>query len=165
MLKAGIPEPDADQIIALYHRDHPSETPSDIYFPNDERPGCPRLRDCASRAKGLRKAKANVYMYHFEWNPPLNDGKWKAFHTSELPLTMRLVEFPESEELSKQIAGAWASFARNGNPNRSGLPNWPAYSLKERSTMLFNAGKSAAVNDPDRDERMALQKYPSAGPL
>jgi len=163
-LKAGIPESDADQIIALYHRDHPSETPSDIYFRMTSDRGV-RGFAIAQAERRLAQGNASVYMYHFEWNTPLLGGKLKAFHTSELPLAMRLVEFPESEELSKQIAGAWASFARNGNPNHSGLSNWPAYSLDERATMLFNVGKSEAVNDPDRDERVALRMYPSQGPL
>jgi para-nitrobenzyl esterase len=160
VLKAGIPESDADKIVALYHRDHPSETPSEIYFRMTSDRGV-RSSAVGQAERRLAQGKANVYMYHFEWNTPLLGGKLRAFHTSELPLAMRLVEFPESEELSKQIAGAWASFARNGNPNHSGLSNWPAYSIKERSTMLFNVGKSEAVNDPDRDERIALQMYPS----
>jgi para-nitrobenzyl esterase len=65
-----------------------------------------------------------VYMYNFAWNTPVFDGKLRAFHTSELPMIFRRVEYPESEGLSRQLAGTWAGFARNGNPNHAGLPNW-----------------------------------------
>lgn len=164
LVKGGIPEPDANRIIALYHRDHPSETPSDLYFRMASDRGA-RQNALAQAERRIAQGKANVYMYHFEWNTPLLDGKLRAFHTAELPLAMRLVEFPESEELSRQIAGAWASFARNGNPQHPGLPKWPAYSITERATMLFNVPVSGAVNDPDREERLALQKYPSGNLL
>jgi carboxylesterase type B len=43
--------------------------------------------------------------------------------------------------------------------------NWPAYTAAERSTMIFDASKTGAVNDPDRDERLALRNYPSGKPL
>ena len=48
---------------------------------------------------------------------------------------MRCVRYPEAEQLSKQIAGAWAAFARTGNPAHSELPNWPAYDRSGRSVM------------------------------
>jgi para-nitrobenzyl esterase len=164
VVKAKIPDPDAGKIIALYHRDHPAQTPSDIYFrmASDR---AARQNAVAQAERRIAQGKASVYMYHFEWNTPLVDGKLRAFHTAELPLAMRLVEFPESEELSRQISGAWASFARNGNPQHRGLPNWPAYSITGRATMLFNIPESKAVNDPDRDERLALQNYPSGNLL
>ena len=164
VVKAGIPESDAREIIALYHRDHPKENPSDIYFrmASDR---AARSHAVTQAERRIAQGKAHVYMYHFEWNTPLLDGKLRAFHTAELPLAMRLVEFPESEKLSRQIAGAWAAFARNGNPQHSGLPKWPAFSVTERATTLFNAPVSEAVNDPDRDERMALLKHPSSSLL
>jgi para-nitrobenzyl esterase len=77
---------------------------------------------------------------------------------------MRLVRFPESEELSRQLSGAWAAFARSGNPGQKSLP-WPAYTLERRTTMVFDAPKSGAVDDPDRDERVMLRDRPSGKPL
>jgi para-nitrobenzyl esterase len=112
------------------------------------------------------QAKANVYMYYCQWDTPLAQGdmRVKSFHTSDLPLTMRLVLFPESDPLSRQLSGAWAAFARTGNPSQKGLP-WPAFTLRERTTMVFDAPKSQAVSDPDRDERLALANYPSGNLL
>jgi len=90
--------------------------------------------------------------------------KIKSFHTSDLPLTMRLVEFPESVQLSRQLSGAWAAFARTGNPSQKG-PAWPAYTLAQRATMVFDGPKSEVVNDPDKDERLMMRDRPSGGPL
>jgi carboxylesterase type B len=55
---------------------------------------------------------------------------------------MRLVLNPESEELSKLMARAWAGFAQNGNPNHSRPPHWERYSAGKKATMVFDAGKS-----------------------
>jgi para-nitrobenzyl esterase len=95
-------------------------------------------------------------MYYFAWDTPIYGGKLKAFHTAELPLAVRLVLNPEAEALSKQIAGAWAAFARNGNPNHSGLPKWEKYSASKEATMVFDAGKSALVFEPAREELSLL---------
>jgi para-nitrobenzyl esterase len=100
-------------------------------------------------------------MYYFAWNTPCGGGRMRAFHTAELPLAMRLVAYPEAEQLSRQISAAWAAFARTGKPSHAGLPAWPAYTLEKRSTMIFDAASSAAVNDPDGDERRMLLKRPS----
>ena len=96
-------------------------------------------------------------MYYFAWDTPCAEGKIKAFHTAELPLAMRLVCYPESEQLSRQVSGAWAAFARSGDPNHSGLPKWPAYTIPQRATMVFDARQSQVVNDPDGEERVFLR--------
>jgi len=46
----------------------------------------------------MEQGKGKVYVYYGQWNTPLGQGalKIKAFHTSDLPLTMRLVLFPGS---------------------------------------------------------------------
>ena len=88
------------------------------------------------------------------------DGKVKTFHTADLPLMLRLVMYPESEQLSRQLSGAWAAFARSGDPSQKGLA-WPAYTLLQRATIVFNADKSEAVNDPNGEERIFVRDIPS----
>ncbi|MBN1583967.1 MAG: carboxylesterase family protein [Anaerolineae bacterium] len=85
---------------------------------------------------------ANVYVYRFDWQTPTRDGKLKAFHTAGLPLAMRLALYPESEQLSKQIAATWATFARTGDPSHPGIPKWPAYTAGEQATMLWDVPQS-----------------------
>jgi para-nitrobenzyl esterase len=118
-----------------------------------------RNRAIAQAEHKAAQSKANVYMYHFEWNTPCGEGRVRAFHTAELPLVMRLTMYPESEQLSKQLSGAWAAFARTGNPSQNGLA-WPAYTASTRTTMIFDASRSEPRNDPDRDERIMLNDLP-----
>jgi para-nitrobenzyl esterase len=159
----GIPADMLDPLLALYRRRHPGETPSDLFF---------RIAaDRGARWNAVRQAElkiaqggAEVYMYYFAWNTPCGGGRLRAFHTAELPLAMRLVAHPEAEPLSRQIGAAWAAFARTGNPGRPGLP-WPAYTLEQRATMIFDAPGSVVVNDPDGEQRRMLREHPSGSLL
>lgn len=44
----------------------------------------------------------------------------------------------------------WVAFARMGNPNHSGMRQWPAYTPKDRATMIF-ADHCKLMNDPQKD--------------
>jgi para-nitrobenzyl esterase len=46
-----------------------------------------------------------------------------------------------------RLAGAWAAFARTGDPNHGGIPHWPAYDPAQRATMIF-ATDMRVENDP-----------------
>jgi para-nitrobenzyl esterase len=81
----------------------------------------------------------------------------KAFHTAELPLALRLVRYPESDTLSRQISAAWAAFARDGDPNHAGLPTWPAYNAEWRATMVLDQA-CEVIDDPDRERRLLLSQ-------
>jgi para-nitrobenzyl esterase len=160
LVESGIPSADVGPLLDAYHRDHPSDTPSDIYFRISTDRGA-RWNTVRQAELKIMQRKAKAYVYYFAWEPPVTDRKYKAFHTAEHPLSLRLVRYPEAEQLSKQISGAWVAFARHGTPNRPGLPDWPAYSTTERATMVFDRPKSAAVIDPDREERLMLLDWPT----
>jgi para-nitrobenzyl esterase len=165
IVKAGIAEGDVDALLALYRRDHPKDNPTDLFFRISTDRGARRNATRQAELK-VEQGKANVYVWYCQWNTPLTDGtkKIKSFHTCDLPLAMRLVLFPESEQLSRQLSGAWAAFARTGNPSQKGL-TWPAYTLRERATMIFDGARSEVINDPDREERVMLRDRPSGGLL
>ncbi len=158
-ITAGIPEQEAKSLISQYRRDYPTETASDLYFRISSDRGA-RRNAIAQAEEKLKQRSGAVYMYHFSWNTPLLDGKLRAFHTAELPLAMRLVLYPQTEELSRQIAGAWAGFAHTGNPNHAGLPHWKTYSIAKRSTMVFDLGNTRLVNAPAKRELELLAPYP-----
>ena len=163
LVKNGIPGGRVEPLLALYRRDHPDESPSDWYFRISTDRGA--RRNAAKQAElKLAEGNARVFVYYFQWNTPLDGGKLRAFHTSDLPLEMRLTLYPETERLSRQLSGAWAAFARTGSPSQKSLA-WPAYTLEQRATMVFDAKESKSVNDPDREERLMLRDLPSGGLL
>lgn len=118
-----------------------------------------------------RKAaqKAPVYSYYFTWKSPVRDGKLKAFHTLEIPFVLENVDNGKSMTgtgedrypLQEKMSGAWAAFARSGNPNHKGLANWPAFHTTDRATMVFD-NECKVVNDPHGEERRALNELRQA---
>jgi para-nitrobenzyl esterase len=54
---------------------------------------------------------------------------------------------------------AWLAFARSGDPNAPGVPQWPRYDIHRRATMEF--GKvTGLVNDPAGAQRRAWDGLP-----
>jgi para-nitrobenzyl esterase len=112
-----------------------------------------------------RKAaqKAPVYMYYFTWRSPVREGKLKAFHTLEIPFVTENVDEAKSMTgtgqdryaLQDKMSATWVAFARSGNPGHKGLPDWPAFTPDKRATMFFD-NTCKLVNDPNREERLAL---------
>ena len=87
-------------------------------------------------------------------------GKFRTTHTMEIGFMFDNVERgqslngvgPRQDQLAQRMSGAWAAFARTGDPNHKGLPAWPAYDTPSRATMLFD-DECAVVYDPAHAER------------
>ena len=123
---------------------YPSDTkPSDLIDVDTRfRPGAVYQANTKSAVAG----GAPVYMYLFDWQSPVLDGKFKAVHCMELAFVFnnigRCEEMTggtkEAYALADKVSQAWINFARNGNPNHKGLPLWPAYNSNNTATMHFN---------------------------
>ena len=48
--------------------------------------------------------------------------------------------------LGRLTSSAWTAFARTGNPNTPGLPQWPKYDASRRATMIFDV-ENKVVNE------------------
>lgn len=162
LVQTGISDAAVGHLLALYHRDYPQDSPSDLYFRIGADRGI-RTRLLAQVERKIEQGQANVYVYQFDWRTPAGDGKLKAFHTAGLPLAMRLALYPESEQLSRQIAAAWAAFARTGSPSHPGIPEWPAYTAAGQATMFWDVPQCRIVNAPDAEMRQVLQAFPFDG--
>lgn len=156
-----------DDIIAIYRKNRPHASPSDLFFviTSDQRIRLGAITQ-AERKSALGKAPA--YMYFLTWKAPIEDGKWRTPHTLELPFVFETYDKAtitgtgsERKILGDRISGAWASFARNGNPNSKGLPKWNPYTTSDRWTMIFD-NECTAANDPNREERLAIQNLARA---
>ena len=56
------------------------------------------------------------------------------------------VEGPEAHALSARTMDAWLSFAREGAPSSSGLPEWPAYCRDVPATMRLSIEPSLLLD-------------------
>jgi para-nitrobenzyl esterase len=99
-------------------------------------------------------------MYLFAWRSPALGGRMGAPHTVEIPFVFDNTDIPQVmtaggpgiKALAARTSEAWIQFARSGNPNHKGLPNWPVYTTTERATMVFD-NVCELVNDPGSEER------------
>ncbi len=119
--------------------------------------------DRSFRIPTIRQADAQlqynvpVWMYRFDWPSPAFDGQLGACHALEMPFVWNTIASPFSQfllgnavasvqPLIDQIHTTWATFIRTGNPNNDLLPDWPAYTTAQRSTMIFNETSQVLEN-------------------
>lgn len=89
--------------------------------------------------------KSPVWVYQFSHVPPDKPDfpNYGAFHTSEVPYALNALKHwdrpwqPYDLELAGRMSDAWVRFARTGNPNGPGLPEWKAYKKEEGNIMEF----------------------------
>jgi len=134
----------ADVYIAAVKKAYPKDTdPKDLIDVDTRfRPGAV----AQANEKSALEGGAPVYMYLFTWQSPVFNGKYKALHCMELPFVFNNIDRcqhmtgggEEAKILADKMSQAWINFARNGNPNHAGLPNWPAYTAANTATMHFD---------------------------
>lgn len=150
---------EADALIAAYRSNRPDASPSDLYFAITTDQNM-RVR-CVTQAERLAaRPAASTFLYQLNWRTPVQNGQLGSPHSLELPFVfnhVRLMENvagrgPAQDRLAAQMSGAWAAFARTGNPNHGGLPDWPAYETGRRATMIFDT-ECRVEDDPNGVER------------
>jgi para-nitrobenzyl esterase len=143
----------ADAIIAAYRRAFPSASPFLLFGKMRTDRGARRnAYTLADRKAALRRAPA--YMYILEFPSPAYGGRFGSVHVTDVPLVFHNIEGhpltgsgPDSRRMADQMAAGWVAFAKTGNPNHAGIPDWPAYTPDKRQTMIFNQ-TSRVENDP-----------------
>jgi para-nitrobenzyl esterase len=155
----------ADRLIAAYKKARPMASNLDVYFAiaSDNAMGAD-VYTATERKAAL--GKAAVYAYELTWTMPVQGGKLGSPHLLDLPLVFGNVEIARGmlgpgaspQVLSDRMGNAWGAFARTGNPNHQGLPQWPAYQTPRRATMIFN-NECKVANDPLRGEHAAMAAF------
>jgi para-nitrobenzyl esterase len=152
---------DRRQVIAAYRKWYPSYSPADVFFAATTASRSWRGQVIeADRRAAQPVASAHTWVFQFDWQTPIDGGKWGAHHGLDVPFVFdNAAIVPEKVgtgrdviELAARMSDAWITFARTGNPNGRGLPQWPVFDLTRRATMVFNK-ETRVVDDPRGDER------------
>ena len=95
-----------------------------------------------------KTGKSKAFLYYFDQHPdhPPDSPRfgWGAPHAAECPFVFQHLELranertPGDQALSETIVAYWTNFAKRGDPNGPGLPNWPAFDPKLDVLMNFS---------------------------
>lgn len=159
-------------VIARYREWHPEYSPADVFFAatTDSRSWRGQVIE-ADRRAAQPPGSAPTFVFQFDWPTPVDGGKWGAHHGLDVPfvfdnaaITPRLVGAGEEQlQLAARMSDAWIAFARTGSPNTSSIPQWPAFTLDRRATMVFD--RTVRVqDDPRGNERRWFGQVPYVQP-
>src|SRR6185295_11839419 len=115
------------------------------------------------------KGKGKAYVYYFDVRTPQSPNG--ANHGAEIGYVFGnlggpgggpagLAGPPSAQDvaMSDLVSSYWVNFAKSGDPNGAGLPQWPAFTAQAQNAMIFDA-KSSARPLPNMTQLKAFDTY------
>ena len=112
-------------------------------------------------ANQMVKAGAPVYSYYLTYVAAARrDTQPGAAHTDDIAFILQTLDSEsdldvvtdKDRQVSELMSAYWVQFAKTGNPNRTGLPEWPAYDVSEG--LILEIGDTVQVQKKLLQERM-----------
>jgi para-nitrobenzyl esterase len=116
---------------------------------------------------------STLYRYEFDDAPPApakaeasggDAAPRGAYHSAEIEFVFSVLASkdlpwrPEDKALSDLMSSYWSNFAKNGDPNGTGLPGWPAYNSRGRYAVMHLDASSHEAPDDHRERYLFLDK-------
>lgn len=162
-LKPWLPEDQIAPVTQMYKRIYPGVRNDEILY----MAGTDRGYFLDSTIQAERKAAqgaAPAFYYAFYRETPVEGGRYHVPHASEIPFIFDNLDkavsiggqpTPAAQKLADTMSAAWASFARDGDPNHAGMINWPKYNGQTRPTMMLDE-TLRVENDPRSEQRRKM---------
>ena len=109
-----------------------------------------------------------VYFYFFDQHPEYPEDSPQFGHGSPHGQDIAYVfkhldpSHPDTTQsdlrLSESMATYWANFARHGDPNGKGVPEWPAFNIESQRVMYLQQQPNAGPV-PDQESLEVLDRY------
>ena len=110
----------------------------------------------------LQRTTGEVTTYRYEFDrarpmPPGSTGsdlRPRAYHSAEIEYVFSMLPHganpwpQEDRSLAALMSAYWANFAKTGDPNGPGLPQWPAYNSQSGAEVMHFDAESKASEDP-----------------
>ncbi len=148
----------AREVVDAYAKAFPAAKPVEVWaLVASNRQGVVALADAKS------KQAPPVFVAWFGWQPPLFDGRIRAFHCVDICFWFHNTDLMLSHtgggarprKLADRMAGSLLQFMKTGDPNGTGLTPWPKYTSANGETLILD-DVCEVKNDPDREARKAL---------
>jgi para-nitrobenzyl esterase len=96
--------------------------------------------DMLAWARLNARSRRNTFLYRFAHTPPGGEG---AAHGTEMAYVFanpgpNAAWTDADKKLSDTMAAYWTNFAKTGDPNGQGLPQWPAFARREQALLIGN---------------------------
>lgn len=169
VMQRTYPDKDVEIIIAGYRALQPDSAPTDIYL--EATTDARWLSGHVLQAeRKVQQGGAPTYLYLFNWDTPVDGGKWRSPHALEIGFVFDNVANSESmsgvgeaqQRVADIMADTWIAFARTGQPDNPQIPAWPAYNLQTRPVMVLNEVPEL-VNDARAAQRALIDDSASYG--
>jgi para-nitrobenzyl esterase len=127
-------------------------------------------------ANAVAKKGDKAYLYVFSYVPEAVKSRFKygAPHASEIAYVFDNLNArwgaptttPQDEAVAKRMNAYWVNFAKTGNPNGKGLPEWPAFEVQKNQILDFQPdGNAVGKQDPKKAKLDVIEKAVTSGNL
>ncbi len=152
-----------DEIVAAFREAYPNRMIADALYV-DSFLRTPALK--TARLKADQKG-APVYQYLFTWDTPVFNSVPMSYHTAEIAFVFNNIERmaqatgggKDAQALADKMSRAWTNFAKTGNPNAEGLPQWDAYTRENGKVMIFDNQPEVKQHHDEKLQRLLAPNY------
>lgn len=120
-----------------------------------------------ARLQAQQSQNSRVYLYYFDQHPDYPEGSprygFGSPHGQDVDFVFGSLRSENASEdnlaLSEQMMSYWTNFAKTGDPNGEGLPEWRRFTPEDHCSMLLTSKGSVCGPVPSEDAMTVLDGY------